>query len=318
MEAKAVVAAFSESPMLRETLAVLLEGDCQLQFLSPGTTAPVAALSPDLALLATATPAPLLARLARHWPRLPIVAIDPTQIGGSAAAAAALAGAGIETVGLEPEAIRTAVISLLPARRPDDLLRVIVAEIGETLGADLRYSLTMLRAVPALCTRGGSRDTDSILASILCEQAAVIGAHVEQLERFRTRPRPMQVSEQFVSALCRQLEQADAATTQRGLLCACSLDTAAPAVPGPVALVPLVATLVRAHLRRRSELSVITVRAAHNRVSMRYALRSAAQAHTRSWPLLLASLVLESWSWRISTSVGDGHETLSVFGVGMM
>ena len=86
-------------------------------------------------------------------------------------------------------------------------------------------------------------------------------------------------------------------------------------MPGPLALAPLVATLVRAHLRRRSALSVITVRAVHGRVSMRYALRSAAQANTGSWPLLLANLVLESASWRISTSFSNGRETLSLFGV---
>ena len=314
-DAQAIVAVFSDSLMLRETLAVLLERECHLEFLSQGTTGAVGALSPDLAVLAMPTPDPVLRDLAREWPGLPIVAIDPTQIGGRETAALSPPGSGVKTVALEPQAIRTAVISRLPTTHPfDRRLRAMVSQIGETLRADLQYSFTMLRSFPALYARGAGHHADPILAAILGEQASVIGEHVEQLERFRTRPRTGQLAEDFVEELCRQLEHADAETSQRGLLCACSLDTASPTPPGPVALAPLVAALVQAHLRRRSEPAVINVRAAANRVSMRYTPRSAAHAKTTSWPLLLANLVLETWSWRISTSVSEGEEILTLLG----
>lgn len=313
METKAVVAAFSDSPMLRETLAVLLERECRLQFLSPGTPAPVAALAPDLAVLAIPSPSALLRDLACRWPRLPIVAIDPRQIGGREPIPPPAPN--VHTVPLEPQAIRAAVIDRLPTAPADGQLRTIAEAIGETLRTELRYSFTMLRSFSTFRTRNDRRDTDAILTAILCEQAAVIGEHVEQLERFRTRPRAAALSENFVRALCRQLEQPDAAATQRGLLCTCSLDTASPAVPGPVALAPLVATLLRAHLRRRSELSVINVYAGAHGVRMRYTLRATAPLTSPSWPLLLADRLLDSCAWRTSTSADDGHETLTLFGV---
>lgn len=315
MEAKAVVAAFSDSPTLRETLAVLLERECHLEFLSPNTTAPMAALSPDVAVVATRAPNPLLRDLTRQWPRLPIVAIDSRQVGDRDQTPLSSPSPTVHTVALEPLAIRAAVIGRLPVHPVGNLLRAIVGTVGETLHADLRYPFTMLRSFPALCVRSDGANTDAVLAAILREQVAVITEHIEHLERFRTRPRRVPLSEDFVTALCRHLEQPDILSTQRGLLCTCSLDTAAPPAAGPTALAPLVAMLVRTHLRRRSETSVIAVHATAHRIDMRYTLRAETAAKSTSWPLLLADLALESGSWRIATSASNGYETLTLSGV---
>jgi hypothetical protein len=315
METTPVVAAFSDSPLLRETLAVLLERDCHLEFFSPSATASAATLAPDLAVLATQSPSAVLHDLVHRWPQIPIIAIDPQQIGGRELTPMSASAPNVHTVPLEPQAIRAAVIDRLPTPPPDSQLRAIAERIGATLRAELRYSFTMLRSFSAFGAPTASRDTDAILAAILCEQASVIGEHVEHLERFCARPRAVALSTTFVSTLCRQLAQPDTAATQRGLLCTCSLDTASPAIPGPTALAPLVATLVRAHLRRRSELSVINISAAAHRVSMRYKLRAATPSMKTSWPLLLADLLLEPSAWRTATSAGNGHETLTLLGV---
>ena len=76
MNTGGIVVAVSETAAVRETLAILLEEDCDLRFAAPASLPPPELAVADLALVALADPRPTLADLERDWPHLPVVAVD--------------------------------------------------------------------------------------------------------------------------------------------------------------------------------------------------------------------------------------------------
>jgi len=313
METRSVVAAFSESPTLRETLAVLLEHDCHLRFLGGGSAAPIGGLPPDLAVVASDDPTPLLDALARVWPAVPIVSVDVTGLRRPPVVAPHAPGSrpGVQRVALDPHAIRAAVLQHLPPV-PDALLRGTTQVLATGLHDELSYTFVALRACSALYAGSPGPDTQGILAAVLREQSRVLEEHVGHLERFRRRPRTAPTSERFLEALCGALAQSDELATQRGLLCVPRGTVPARAPAGPLALAPTLAVLLRAHLRRRAEPTVAEVTISTGGLSVHYVRRATALRGTYSWPLLLAALALEPWSWQLRLDARNAHERIDV------
>jgi len=311
MDTRSVVAAFAESPALRATLAVLLEHECRLEFLNATPRGPSPASPPDLAVVAARTPTRLLGELTQRWPRLPIVAIDisgtdPRGLGRSAAPSSP---PGIRLVPLEPHAIRTAVLQHLPAR-PDDALSAMTQAVAEVLQNELRYPFTALRSLSAPpATRAGA-STYPILGAIMREQAQVLAEHVADLHTFLARPRAVELSNQFMTELCHQLEHAADGARQPSLLWDRYIDTAAPAALGPVALAPVVARFLWAYVHRRADTAVASVHLNSTTVTITYPLRPSVADQAAAWPFLLARLTLQPWAWRIRARCAHGAETL--------
>lgn len=304
MDPAPLVVAFSDSPALRETLSVLLESDCRLRFLSPHGIADRDPLCADLALVAMRRPAALLSNLTRRWPALPIVAVDTAETSGAMRH-------GVPSVSLDPHAIRTAVLQRL-SRTPDASLRATACQVADNLHTELAYPFAALRS---LCPRGvGDADspTNAILAPIMREQAAVLGKVIEQMDRFRARPRAIESTPQFAAGLCRALAQPDALAAERGLLCACVIEPDVIGAAGPMAIAPLIATFLRFHLLRRSTVRIADVRATATGLVLRYTARTPSDPPTASWPLLLASLALRPWPWCVRTASDGDQETVCI------
>ncbi len=294
--------------MLRETLAVLLERDCHLEFLSPGTPAAVAALSPDLAVLATPRPIQLLEDLTRRCPTLPIVAVEVASTTSTGESPPEWPD-GIMSVPLEPDAIRTAVMEKL-TREPDAALRAAVRMIAATLQADLTDSLAALRSCAQHLAKAGT-DADAALGTVVRQHSDVASEALEEMLRFHTRPRLVEQSPEFAAAVCRELAGQDAVAEQH-LLCAWKIDAAVPHAVGPVTLAPIVAGFLRAHLRRRVESSVVSVRATEGGVTLSYPLKTPADTTPNLLPLRLAEIALQARRWTISTSSSGHAESISL------
>lgn len=300
-----IVATFAESPALRETLAVLLERDCQLRFLRPNAAASGECVGASLVLVALPRPDLLLRNLRQHWPALPIVAVDVT--GGSDSTAAPRSDGGVCHVPLDPHAIRGTVLQQI-VPDADASLRATARVIGETLRTELSYACTALRSFSALYASSVGPDTYALLGAVMREQSYVLGETVDELERFRMRPGTVALSSEFPAILCRQLQRPDPPSAERGVLCECAVDAPCRDL-GPLELAPTVAGFLRVHLRRCAATAVVDVRQTPEGVSIRYRRRRSGR-RTRSWPLLLAALTLEPWSWSISTSVDADQEVV--------
>jgi hypothetical protein len=300
-----VVVAFPESPALRETLAVLLERDCRLRFLRTDTLPLDECRTASVALVAVARPERVLQDLRQHCPALPIVDVDVT--GERRADEPSRRDDRVFRVPLEPHAIRGAVLRQLVADS-DVSLRATARVIGETLRSDVSYAGTALRSFSALHASSAGPDTYALLGAVMREQSYVLGETVDQLQRFRSRPRAAAMSREFSAALCQQLQRHDHRNGERALLCQCVIDATCQD-PGPVELVPTVAGFLRVHLRRTADTAVVHVRLTPDGVSLRYRRRHSS-AKIRSWPLLLVALALEPWSWSVSTMVDDEQEVV--------
>lgn len=300
-----LVVAFPESPALRETLAVLLEHDCQLRFLAPAAVAASDCGVASVALVAVRRPDPLVHDLRRHWPTVPIVAVDVADAPPELLPRDSL----LFRVPLEPHAIRTTVLQHLA---PDHhaALRMNARVIAETLRAALSYSFVALRSFSALHASSAGPDTYALLGAVMREQSHLLGEAIEQLERFRSRPRAAEMSPEFPAALCRQLERLDHLGDDRGTFCHYVVDAVC-AEAGPVELVPVVAALLRAHVHRTADGALVGVRLTRQGIVMRYPRRRTSAA-SRSWPLLLAGLALQPWSWSVSTQIADDQEVVSL------
>jgi hypothetical protein len=309
-EASSVVAAFCDSSSLRETLSVLLEHECRLRFLNP-EAAPPADSATDVAIVATQHPTSLLRHLNARWPSVPIVVVDAQVNRPFASADVVPQHADVHTVPLEPHAIRQAVLERLTAP-PHSARRATIRAIAETLRAELTYSFTALRTLTASAASGSDGVTAAVLGTIVREQTYVLDANVEHLQRLRDRPRAVELSSHFVSALCRQLEQPNQEMVERGLLCECATESSAAHDVGPLTLVPMITSFLRAHLRRRSASPVVRVRVTQRGVQLRYEPRRVGPAGVRSWPLLLASLALQPWSWRVDATTSAQQETVGL------
>lgn len=291
-----VVVTFAATAALRETLSVLLEHDCELRFLRPDAAVAGQCGAASLALLALPQPAPIVRDLREHWPTLPIVAVDVSATPASNSPDPH--DQQVYRVPLEPHAIRTTVLQHLTPDR-DAPLRATVGVIAQALRNDVSYSFAALRSFSALHAASAGPDTYALLGAVMREQSYVLAETVDQIQRFGARPRAVVMSPEFPAALCRQLEGPDTLTGERGVLCECTVDAACPEA-GPLELAPVVAGFLRTHLRRAAAGPVVGVHLTRAGVIIRYPRRRVATAKS-SWPLLLAALALQPWSWSIST-----------------
>lgn len=305
-----VVVAFSESPALRETLAVLLEHDCRLRCLPPAAVESSDCGAASVALVAVRRPDPIVHHLRRHWPQVPIVAVDVAEAPAGQPPAPPHDDSRVYRVPLEPHAIRSAVLQRL-APDHDAALRATARVIGETLRAELAYAFTALRAFSALHASSAGPDTYALLGTVMREQSHLLSEIIDQLERFRSRPRGTELSPEFPAVLCRLLQRPDRFSNERGLLCEYTVDAAC-ADAGPVELAPAVAALLRAHVRRRADSVLVGLRLTRQGVIVRYRRRRTSTT-LRSWPLLLAGLALQPWAWSVSTQIiDDDQEVVSL------
>jgi len=311
MDTSPLVVAYSDSPALRETLAVLLEHDCSLRFADMVQAEPSAPEPPDVAVVAVPRPQTLLRSISDRWPSVPIVAIDLSALQPIAPRTTPPT---VQLVPLEPQAIRAAVLQR--SRPPHHaVLTTTVALIAQTLRDELNYSLTVLRAFAALHAASPGADTHAILAATVREQAQGLVHTFAQLDLFRQRPRGGALSADFVGALCRQLERPERVDDDRAILCECRIEAALPADGGPMTLVPLLARLIRAHLVRRSSAALVTVRGNGTSVGMRYVPHASPPSAAASWPLLLAGLALRPWNWKVCTTTSGSEESVELHSV---
>jgi len=304
MEPAPTVVAVTDSPAVRETLSILLEHECVLHFFSPDRLGQTLGDDADLALVAVRQPGTLLDDLRRCSPALPVVAV-------LSGAPSPVCLPGIVSVPLEPQAIRTAVRAGL---RLDSrgALRRSVRLVVRTLQAELAYSFSAVRTLLPLDAAAAGSDACALFGAIIREQLCVIATAMEQLERFQAHPRTPSSAPRFAVALSCALARADTVAQSRGLLCQVAADTVPPPTAGPIVLAPLVAELVRWHLRRRSRSSVATVRHTRSGIALRYRPRPPAPSPAGSWPLLLAALMLQRWSWRVCTTRDGDDETVTI------
>lgn len=304
MEPAPTVVVVADSPAVSETLSVLLEHDCHLQFLTPDRLSPNLGDSADLALVALRQPENLLTTLRRRWPALPVVAVLRD-------ARRTPCASGAISVPLKPMAIRSAVREGL---RDDSAsaLRRSVRLVARTLQAELTYAFVAVRTLAPLDAARVGTASVTLFAAVMREQLCAIATAMEQLERVRARPRAVTSAPRFALALSSALAQPDAAARARGLLCHVATDTAVSLAAGPVSLAPLIAELLRWHLRRRSVSPAATVRHTGNGIAVHYCPHSSSAFPGGSWPLLLASLLLRRWSWRTWTVRSAQDETVAI------
>jgi hypothetical protein len=292
MDAAPLVVAFSDSLAVRETLNILLEHDCELRFLGADIVPPRDSQLADLAVVAVRQPAGLLHGLTQHWPTLPIVAVHTAT---EMAPPITPAHPSMASVPLEPHAIRTAVMQGLMAARYAPL-RAAVRMLAESLGAELSYPFAALRSFAL--ANAISRGTDGVFAAIAREQIYLLGDAIDHLERFRARSRRLETSPDFLVVLCRMLERPDT-PAERALLCECIIDSGNVMPAGPLALAPVLGSLLLAHLRRRADPPLITIRITPEGALLHYRARPSVQAVSNSWPLLLAALTARPWEWQL-------------------
>jgi hypothetical protein len=302
METPALVAAFCDSLPVRETLAVLLEDACQLNFVRADAGVP-ADLGADLALVATRAPASLLHELTHRWPTLPVVAVN------LAATAPPPTAPPVSTVPLEPHAIRTAVLRELP-QHSDAALRALVHRVVQALQAELAYAFAALRSFAALHTTGAGQDSYTILGALAAEQCHAITQSADRLHAFLARPRAAAMSARFVAALCDALDQPEPAAG--AVLYEYTTAPDAAEISGPTNLAPVVAGCLRAYLQRRAAAPLIHIHTGGSGITIRYEARPSTAAVTGSWPLLLASLALAPAAWQVTTAMQGDEEIVHV------
>lgn len=300
MDVASIIAAFSDSPALQETLSVLLENECELQFLTVDSLARRDVMPADVALVAMRSPDGLLNELATHWPTLPVVTVIVDD-----AATHPLSGTS-SSVRLDPNAVRTAVRVAL-ARHAAGIPASAVARIADGVRVQLAVSFTGLRAVSG-CTTQLHRPEKSLLSAVLHQESVTISEMVAHLEAFRTRPRRAVLSSCFLADLCGELERSDAVAGERNLICSSAVDLSVHATAGPVTLVPTLGGFLRAHLRRSSRRSTVQVSGKDGEITIRYRVRPPSGAF--SLPLLLTGLALQPWSWRVFRSTDQEDETV--------
>jgi hypothetical protein len=305
MDAAPLVVAFSDSLAVRETLSILLEHDCELRFLGADIVLPRDSLLADLAVVAVRQPAGLLHDLTQHWPTLPIVAVHTA---AEMAPPITPVHPGIASVPLEPHAIRAAVMQrLLGARYAP--LRAAVRMLAESLRAELSYPLAALRSFAV--ANAISRGTDRVFPAIAREQSYLLGDAIDHLEWFRARPRRVETSPEFLVALCRALERPDT-PAERALLCECIIESSNRMPAGPLALAPVLGSFLLAHLRRRADPPVITIRITPEGALLHYRPRPPVQAVGNSWPLLLAALTARPWEWQLLRFADRDEEAIAL------
>ena len=301
MSTGGIVVAVSETPVVRETLAILLEQECDLRFAAPASLPPPELAVADVALVALADPRPTLAHLERDWPHLPVVAVDLPGRRGTAAsvstAPAAAAGPACR-VPLEPHTIRSAVLNRLRPVPESDLsgpIRLVV----ETLRTELAYALRALRTFSTLHATSPGPDTHALLGAVMREQSHVLAECLEQMERFGARARQSAKGADFLAAVRAAVDQGHDAAGGRRVVCRWSAAVSW-SPPGPIALAPLVAGYLLDHLRRSSAAAVVDGHEGTAGLTVVYRPQRAAAGARLPWALALADFALHPWGWRIA------------------
>jgi len=169
------------------------------------------------------------------------------------------------------------------------------------LRAELGYSAAMLRSLATLA-RSETPPASGALAGGVRESARMIAETTEQMQHFLARPRRTAVSPRFVPHLYDRLQSLGIAAAGPA---AVAPDVGAPT--GPLALLPFTADLLQAHIRRRVAPAATRMQATAAGVKISYACN---HASATSWPLLLASLALRPWAWRVEAQQRQGEESI--------
>ncbi len=309
MHTAPIVVAFSDSQALRETLSVLLEHDCHLRFLGIDRVPFAESIPADLALVATRHAAGLLHELTRRWPTLPVVTVQMAETPPRLP----LSYRHIESVPLEPHAIRTAVFQKLSGATHVEL-RTRLAPIIEALREEIAYALGALRACAAPRPSGATAADAHVMTLMMREQSRMLADAIDHLQRFCARPADTPPEPGFAEAFYQELQRPDDVPSERTLLYECARDATASRDPGPTALISLLAKLLRAHLQRRCDGPVVRIALRPGGIELRYPPRprttATPQASTATWPLLLAQLALERSRWRLSNTSLEGTEAV--------
>ena len=312
MSTGGIVVAVSETPVVRETLAILLEQECDLRFAAPASLPPPELAVADVALVALADPRPTLAHLERDWPHLPVVAVDLPGRRGTAAsvstAPAAATGPACR-VPLEPHTIRSAVLDRLRPVPESDLsgpIRLVV----ETLRTELAYALRALRTFSTLHATSPGPDTHALLGAVMREQSHVLAECLEQMERFCARPRHSARGADFLAAVRAAVDR-DESPGGRRVVCRWR-SPASYGPPGPSALAPLVAGYVLDHLRRNSAAAVVDGHESGAGLTVVYPPQRGTAEARLPWALALADFALRPWGWRVALGGAATGVTLTV------
>ena len=303
MDAAPVVVAFSDSRAVRETLSVLLEHECALRFVNASSIPPPDPMLADLAVVALRHSSGVVHDLIRRWPTMPIVTVQFPE----AAPPLLAPPARVASVPLDPHAIRAAVRHNLS----DALyvpLSAVVRSVAEALRAEVAYPLATLRSCASVWVSGSGADAHLVLAMVR-QQSALIAQAIEDLDRFLLRPREVHNAPDFALTLCHEIERPAAAPTERTLVYESIVSASLLHDTGPVSLIPLLVTFLRAHLGRRCDAPLVRLSVEPDGVLLRYPPR-AAPGPTPSWPLLLAALAVKPWGWRVVTVATAGEETV--------
>ena len=312
MSTGGIVVAVSETLAVRETLAILLEQECDLRFAAPASVPSPTLAAADVALVALVDPRPTLTALQQEWPHVPVVAVEvPGRRTATAPLAipAAAAEGTVCRVPLEPHAIRRAVLDRLsPA--PESDLSGPIGLVVETLRAELGYALRALRTFSTLHARSPGPDTHALLGAVMREQSHVLAECLEQMERFCARPRHSARGADFLAAVRAAVDR-DESPGGRRVVCRWR-STASYAPPGPTALAPLVAGYVLDHLRRNSAAAVVDGHESGAGLTVVYPPQRGTAEARLPWALALADFALRPWGWRVALGGAATGVTLTV------
>jgi len=299
MRTMPIVAAFSDSPRVRETLSILLEHECHVHFLPSHGGMRSQPIVPDVAVVATRAAPGVLRQVTDCWPGLPVVTIDierPADLAPSVS---------VRHVPLEPQAIRTAVLCALAVDRYAALRRAIPTMI-ESLRQEIAFVCALARSMPTYIHHAIRPATATVLGTITREQADALDDVVTQLRAFSNRPSEALPEPEFAGALYDTLETTVEGT--HGMPGSCT-GISRPTAAGPIALLPIIGGLLRTHLRRHAH-TPITTRADSAGLVLRYCRQPLVPA--MSWPLLLAAAALRPCSWAVDVCTHGTEESVTL------
>ena len=301
MNTGGIVVAVSETVAVRETLAILLEEECDLRFAAPASLPPPDLAVADLALVALADPRPTLAHLERDWPHLPVVAVN---VPGRRATAAALsapliaAADAVCRIALEPHTIRSAVFERLRPV-PESGLSGPIRLVVDTLRTELGYALRALRTFSTLHATSPGPDTHALLGAVMREQSHVLAESLEQMDRYCGRARHTQQGTDFLAAVRAAIDRGPDVPGARRVVCRWSVPVSW-SPPGPTALAPLVASYLLDHLRRSSAAAVVDGHESGGRLTIDYPPQRPAAGARLPWALALVDFALHPSGWRVT------------------
>ncbi|MBI3785873.1 MAG: hypothetical protein HY270_20975 [Deltaproteobacteria bacterium] len=302
----AQVVAVAASAQNRETLSILLEDQCQLQFLTPATVSNGQTLHADMCLVCEAVSPALLDSLQRLYPKAPILIVG----GPDEARSLARAYRDVVVVALQPNELRRAVSDHLRNHQrsgPSSALARAINFVVEPLPAALAYPSHALRTLPLHAAQPAST---AIIASILIEQAAVLDTILQSLVSFVRRPVNADAGTDFFERICREIARLANASTR--ITYRRTSAGSWPSPVGPTALVPLLCQLLSTYLRRRIDVATILLTVEQHRLSLEYPTRVEHVGGLAELVWRLSSLALDEHGWRLQRDATPGREILSL------